>query len=391
MYKTLSTGVAMFAMLFGAGNVAFPLALGRESGNTVGWSIIGFCITAVLVPLFGLVSIMLYNGDYRVFLGRIGSIPGLILTGICMILVGPFGAIPRCINMAYAATKWYFPTFPLLYFSITIAHVIFFSALKQGNVVDLIGKFLGPLKLFLLFGIITIGLFWMHGTLSIVNVSIPNAIIKGAIEGYGTMDLLGTIFFAGLIVQSLKKNTKSNGKESDSNSEEECKNLAIRGLRAGIVGAILLGSVYAGFCLVAAMHGPNIENTDKYELLNSLAPYILGKHGGVLTNFTIGVSCFVTALALTVVFSEYLQKTVFKGNINYTIALLATVITSCLMSNLGFNKIMSLISPIIAACYPALIVLSAMNMMHKLFQIHLVKLPVFLTLAGTLITMYFQS
>lgn len=384
MYRTLSGGIAMFAMLFGAGNVVFPLALGRESGNNVGWSIIGFCLTAVLVPLLGLVSIMLYNGDYKAFLGRMGSIPGSIMAGICMILIGPFGAIPRCINTAHAATKWYFPTFSLLHFSIVVACIMFLTAFRQNNVIDLIGKFLGPIKLFLLLGIIAVGLFWMQGPpLSNTDMTISGSITRGAIEGYGTMDLLGTIFFAGLIVQNIKKNKINSGKDY--------RKLAIEGLKAGIVGAILLGLVYAGFCLVAAIHGPSITNADRYELLNSLAPYILGKHGGILTNFSIAISCFVTALALTTVFSDYLQKVILKNYINYATALFVTVAGSCLMSNLGFNRIMSLISPVITACYPALIVLSLTNIMYKLFRFNWVKMPVLLALVGTLTIMSFQS
>src|SRR3989338_3392952 len=116
MSKTLSAGIAMFAMLFGAGNVVFPLALGKEAGSTVGCAVAGFCLTAVLVPLLGLISTALYEGDYRKFLGRVGAVPAVIITAVCMILIGPFGAIPRCVNVAYGAVKWYFPYFSLFYF-----------------------------------------------------------------------------------------------------------------------------------------------------------------------------------------------------------------------------------------------------------------------------------
>lgn len=369
----------MFAMLFGAGNVVFPLALGREAGSTVGWAVTGFCLTAVLVPLLGLVSTVLYEGDYRQFLGRIGAVPGAIIAAVCMILIGPFGAIPRCVNTAYAATKWYFPEFSLFYFSIMAALIIFFFALRQNSVVDVIGRFLGPIKLTLLLSIIIVGVFWVHGAPIQVDMTPTNALLKGAVEGYGTMDLLGTIFFAGLILNSLRKGL---------GPEVGYKQLAWEGLKAGLVGSLLLGLVYAGFCLVAAFHGPSVADINRYELLNALAPYILGPHGGMLTNATVAISCLVTALALTTVFAEYLQKTLFRNRLNYISCLVMTTITTGAMANLGFSNLMSLIVPVITACYPALVVLSILNIAHKLFGFQYVKVPVFATLVVTVISMF---
>nr|MDH4470723.1 branched-chain amino acid transport system II carrier protein [Verrucomicrobiae bacterium] len=43
--KIIITGLAMFAMLFGSGNVIFPLILGKDSGNQLSWGLFGFLIT----------------------------------------------------------------------------------------------------------------------------------------------------------------------------------------------------------------------------------------------------------------------------------------------------------------------------------------------------------
>ncbi len=380
MSRTLSAGVAMFAMLFGAGNVVFPLALGRESGTMVGWAILGFCLTAVLVPLLGLISMMLYDGDYKRFLGRTGAVPGAILAAVCMILIGPFGAIPRCINTAYAATKWYFPDFSLAYFSVMASLILFFFAFRQNSVVEVIGRFLGPLKLALLLGIIFVGVLWVGGSPAEVHVPPSDVLLKGVIEGYGTMDLLAAIFFSGLIVRSLKQGL---------GAEADYSKIAWEGLKAGAVGAILLGLVYVGFCLVASFHGPSVADVNRYELLNALAPYILGPHGGMLTNAAVAVSTLVTALALTTVFAEYLQKNIFKSKIGYATALMITTVLSASMANLGFAKIMGLIVPVIVACYPALIVLALANLAYKLFGFKWVKTPVFATLAVTIVLMVY--
>jgi branched-chain amino acid:cation transporter, LIVCS family len=380
MSKTLSAGIAMFAMLFGAGNVVFSLALGRDMGDMVWWAIGGFCLTAVLVPLLGLISTILYDGDYNAFLGRIGVIPGALVAFACLILIGPFGAIPRCITTSYAAVKWYFPNFTLLYFSAIAALIIFLFTFRQNNVVDLIGRFLGPLKLTLLLSIIIVGLFWMNGMPAAIEIAPSSALLKGVVEGYGTMDLLGTIFFAGLIFGSLKKDMDP--------ANLDYKLLAIQGFKAGLIGAFLLTIVYTGFCLVASFHGPSVADVDRYELLNALAPFILGPHGGMLTNAAVAISCLVTAIALTTVFAEYLHRVILRKHVSYVAALLITVISSGLMTNLGFKGIMGFIAPMVIAFYPAMVVLALFNLGYKLFGIKAVRVPVFATFAVTLIVQF---
>jgi len=378
--KIVAAGVAMFAMLFGAGNVVFPLALGRDAGSMVWYALLGFFITAVVVPLLGLISTMLCDGDYKLFLGRMGKIPGAIVTLVCMILIGPFGVIPRCIATAHNAVKWYYPDFNVLLFSIAIAAVIFMLTMRQGKVLDVIVRFLGPLKLTLLLAIIIKGLF-THATLTPAQWSGSQAMLKGFFEGYGTLDLLGTIFFAGLILTSLRK-------EAEENSQINYTRLAKIGLAAGLVGAVLLGVIYTGFCLVAAFHGAQLPFVDRYELLNALAPLILGQHAGFLANVTVAVSCLVTAVALTVVFTEYLRREVFHRGISYHTALVITVAIAAVMTNFGFKGIMSIVAPVVKICYPALIVLAVVNLAHKLFGFKPVKTPVFGTLVLTLLSQW---
>ena len=62
---TCKTGLAIFAMLFGSGNLIFPLKLGILAGNKTYIGIIGFIISGVLIPLAGLLGVVLFDGDYR--------------------------------------------------------------------------------------------------------------------------------------------------------------------------------------------------------------------------------------------------------------------------------------------------------------------------------------
>lgn len=368
----LSAGVAMFAMMFGAGNVIFPLSLGREVGaGAVLFALTGFCLTAVVVPLLGIIAISLFHGNYKKFLGTMGSLPGAAITLMCMVLIGPFGCIPRCMAISHAAFSWYFPQVTLLMFSIVISILIFITTTSKQGVISVLGKFLGPIKFCLLLLIMVVGLV-QAGSVPHGTVQSLHAFASGLSEGYGTMDLLAALFFTGLICASLR----------DEDEEKNSWPLVIRCVKAGIIGGLLLGTVYTGFCLIAAYNAHLLQGVEKAQLLSALAIVVLGSWGGMLASITVGLSCLTTAIALTTVFADYTSKQLSGRRIPYIIASAITVVISCMMTNLGFNGIMAVIKPVIAVCYPALIVLSIVNIAHKLVGFGQVKIPVFLTLLG---------
>src|SRR3989338_3497169 len=204
--KIISVGLAMFAMLFGAGNVVFPLILGRDVGDKLWLGLAGFIITAVIVPLLGLVSTMVSDGQYKNFLGMLGRVPGAIIAFVCMLLIGPFAMTARCVTISHASVFPYVPEFTLFRYSIFAAIVIFLLTMHKNAVVDILGKILGPLKLILLSLIVLKGLFSPADILQ-ATVSSWEGFSNGFLTGYGTVDLLGTVFFSGLILSGLKKGT----------------------------------------------------------------------------------------------------------------------------------------------------------------------------------------
>lgn len=377
--KVFPLGLAIFTMLFGAGNVVFPLVLGKEVGDRVWFAIGGFFITAVAVPLLGLISAMLFEGNYKAFLAEMGKIPGAISCFICMFLLGPVVA-PRCITLSHSAISSYFPRCPLVLFSLASAALIFILTMKKNKVVPLFGRLLGPVKIILLFAIILLGIL-SPIMLKPGNVSPTESFFKGLQEGYYTLDLLGTIFFASLIYSAIKRQIKDT-------PEKEGKVIARIGLQAGLIGGGLLGVVYLGFCFVAAMYGPLVHNIQDQKLLYVLATKILGSKGGVLANITVAIACLITAMALTTVFAEYLEKELCRGKIRYAHALLITVAIIFAMANLGFSGLMKLIAPIVVVGYPSLIVLACANIAKKLFGFCWTKQVVLLTFVVTVIFSY---
>ena len=132
----VSTGLAMFSMFFGAGNVVFPLDLGRVAGTMNIYAVLGLLITAVLVPFAGLFAMLLFEGDYKEFFERMGKIPGFLIITFLMALIGPFMAIPRCVTLSYSTLKLYCPSVSLFYFSILACVLIFLLTEKRKKILD---------------------------------------------------------------------------------------------------------------------------------------------------------------------------------------------------------------------------------------------------------------
>lgn len=381
--RIISIGLAIFTMLFGAGNVVFPLVLGCETGGSIAFAILGIFLTGVLVPIIGLVSASLFDGDYKQFLNMMGKIPGSIIALICMLLVGPFGAIPRCVTLAYAAVNWHFPQLSLFVFSIIVAIVIFFSTVQQRYIVDVMGKVLGPIKLVLLFSVIIIGLFFAP---AFPPAIIPNAAAfwKGFNEGYLTLDLIATIFFSGLIIKALKTSF------ADAGEKVTPKKIAAICLKSGLIGGMLLGLVYAGFALLTALNVTHLSATSPDLLLSAIVSLVLGARASILANVTMSLACLSTAMALSAVFAEYLAREFFNNRVSYAFSLLCTVLLVFAMTNLGFSGISTLIEPVAMLCYPTLIVLAISNIVHVLFGFRYVRVVVIATFLITTIAHFWR-
>ena len=60
--KLLVAGT-LFGMFFGAGNLIFPVHLGQLAGSNIWPAIVGFIITAVGIPIFGVAAIGITHSD----------------------------------------------------------------------------------------------------------------------------------------------------------------------------------------------------------------------------------------------------------------------------------------------------------------------------------------
>lgn len=373
---SLSTGLAMFSMFFGAGNITFPLIIGQTVEGGLIWALLGLVLTAILIPFSGLLSISLYEGDYESFFSRIGKGPGLFVIILLLAMIGPFGGIPRCITLTYSTLKVYFSGIHLLTFSFISCLIVFLCSWKKNRILDLIGYVLSPMLVLFLVVIIVKGVFFSNSD-PVGSSHIAHPFFYGLREGYNTMDLLASFFFSSLVYNKLKE------------QQGERKSVLVPVFKASLIGAGLLSIIYIGFSYVAAHHSMALDGTGVDQLLGRVGQIVLGQHAGLVVCMSIALTCLTTAIALTVVCAEFLQKRITKSRLSYEWSLVAVLGVTVLVSTLEFTGIVKLLAPVLEIVYPSILVLCVINIFHKVLNYQPVKVPVFVTLSLVLYFQYF--
>ncbi len=368
----ITTGLALFAMFFGAGNLIFPLMLGKNVGDNLGPAIVGFGLTAVLVPFLGLAAMVLFQADYHRFFGRLGKIPGAILVLLLQLLLGPLGVIPRLVTLMHAMASPYFPNLPLTLFNILIAGVIFGCCVRRQRMIGVLGAILTPLILASLLALVYVGLTHSSSP-SPISLSAKESFYEGLSGGYNTMDLIAAFLFATLILPRFQK---------EAHPMEKQQGLFKKMTFSSLIAAALLFLTYIGLCLISAYHGWKLNaDCPPEQMLSAISVKLLGPIGGGLAAVAVITACLTTAITLTSIFADYLRKDLCKEKISPLTALIATLIVVVLFANLGFGGIAAFLVPIVQILYPGLILLTILNFLHILYGYRRVKLPVFLTFA----------
>ena len=109
----------------------------------------------------------------------------------------------------------------------------------------------------------------------------------------------------------------------------------------------------------------------------ALAIQFLGENAGIVASAAVALACLTTAIALASVSAEYIYEDISFKKIPYIAGLIITLIISYFVSTLNFTGIVKMLAPILEICYPSLILLTMLNIAHKLWGIDTVKLPVF--------------
>lgn len=355
-----TSGLALFAMFFGAGNIIYPLALGAHAGDHIFYVIAAFLISGIGLPFLGLFATSLYQGDYWAFFNRLGKVPAFLLITFLILIIGPLFAAPRTEAITFHTLESFLPS-PLnnpYIFSALYCFVIFLLTYRDTTVIDIIGRVLSPIKLSLFIILIIAGLMGGHEILENKN-SISTSIKMGLLDGYSTMDLLATFFFCAIVCKDILAKTTTHGITNT-------RTVTHIFLMSCLVGGAILGLVYIGFMLVALCHASQLQGVDTAQMIVAVSNLVLGKFGSLFVGICVAFACIVTAIALTEVTTAFFYEQILRRKVPRMICLIATITAIYAMSIIGFTGIMKLALPILEILYPALIIYCIINICIQL-------------------------
>ncbi len=366
--STTTIGLAIFSMLFGAGNIIYPIKAGVVAGSKNCIGIIGFLLTGVLLPVIGLVAMILFDGNYKKFFNRLGKIPGFFAVLFCMLVIGPLIAMPRCITVPYDMIAPFLPCYITLpIFSILFSGITFLLTYKESKLLEILGNVLSPILLASLALITVKGLWYAH---VMVPQTTPTLQLfsEQLVHGFQTLDLLGTMFFAYIVIRILKANKTGN---------MNTKELAFKSLQGGIIGATLLAIVYVGFSYLGAYYGHFLDGSmNGAQMFRLIALQIVHQYGVLVIVTAVLMACFSTISALAAVVAEYLRYEIFRKKVGYIPSLIIALVTTTFIANFGLSNILYYSAPFINIGYPIIISIVACNLAYSLFGFRPIKLPV---------------
>ena len=365
MKETIVVASTLFGMFFGAGNLIFPIEVGQRAGANAWPAIIGFCITAVTIPILAVAAMGNTGSDNLMQLSsKVGKKYGKIFTAALYLTIGPFFAIPRC-----AATSFTISTsaiaggsnmwiWQLLFTFVFFALVLFFS-LRPSGITTWIGKIINPIFLVLLGILMLVALIRPGASISSVapdGAYQTGALFKGFIDGYGTMDAIAGLAFGIVIIAAVR----DFGVERDND-------VAKATIKAGVFAGILMAVLYVLIIVIGAQSRGHFEIAENGGVaLAQISKHYLGAFGYVLLGATITFACLKTAIGLVTSCGEMFVRLI-PGKLNYRGWSLVFTLFSLIVSNVGLTAIIKWAVPVLRLLYPLTITLTIAALCENLF------------------------
>ncbi len=153
--QTILVSFMLFSLFFGAGNLIFPPFLGQSAGSHTPIAIATFLITAVALPVLGVIVVAKFGGLEKLA-GRVHPTFAIVFTVLIYLSIGPGLGIPRAASVPFEmAVAPYLGEGVNLKLYMVIYSFVFFSlatwlCLTPNKLVERIGKFLTPTLLILM-------------------------------------------------------------------------------------------------------------------------------------------------------------------------------------------------------------------------------------------------
>ena len=357
--KMLLVSFMLFSLFFGAGNLIFPPFLGQNAGNTTPLAMLGFLITAVVLPVLGVVVVAEFDGLEKLA-RKVDPRFAIVFTILIYLSIGPGLGIPRAASVPFEmAISPYLPEgasfrlFMLLY-SLVFFLIAGWLALTPNKLVERIGKVLTP-SLLILLAFLFIS-FLLNGKTDVAAAQpayMDGPFVKGFLEGYQTMDTIAALNFGLVIATTLRTlNVK------------EKKNVMHYTVRAGIFAGSILSLIYVMLSFMGMKTSAvySIEGNGAWTL-RCIVHQLFGNTGAVLLAAIFTLACLTTCVGLITSISQYF--TTLSKKLTYKKWVFIIVGFSFIVCNQGLNTILSISVPVLNAIYPISIVLIVLGLCNK--------------------------
>ncbi|ULJ61904.1 branched-chain amino acid transport system II carrier protein [Wielerella bovis] len=361
----VATGLMLFALFFGAGNLIFPAMMGQQAGNHVLTAMLGFLITGAGLPLLGVIAVGFSGSrDIQEMASRVAPWYGVLFAVMLYLAIGPLFASPRTATVSFEigvmpflgeidkdAKSLYLGIFSFVFFAIA-----FWLSISPNELVNRVGKILTPVLL------LTIAILVI--TAAVKPMGVPElpiddytnkAFTKGIIEGYGTMDALASLVFAIIVIDAIRNMGVTDKKQILSLTTW-----------AGLIAASCLAIVYV---FIAYMGATSVAGLGMQEsgatVLSKSATHYFGTVGQTLLAVIVFLACLSTAVGLITACGEYFNRLI--PQLSYGKWVVIFTLVSFGFANVGLSEIIKLSIPALMLLYPLTIAIIALAFLHPLF------------------------
>ena len=350
---TVVTGLMLFALFFGAGNLIFPPVLGASAGDRLPAVMAGFLITGVLLPLVAVIAVSTSGEGILGLARRVGGRFGAVAPAAVYLSIGPLYAIPRVVTVAYelatrpvlellgaAPGRWTLPAHAAGFLIVSVL-----IALRPSRLADRVGRWLTP-ALLVLIAVLCVATIAGDDVVERA-ASGPYAAAPfstGLTQGYLTMDVLAATVFGIVVIQTLRsRGIGSTGRVVRATAA------------AGGIAAALLAAVYIGLAMIGTRTGGAAD--DGTALLRSAASSALGPAGVIIFAAIVILACLTTSVGLLSAWAGYAYATLPRTT--FSRHLVAGAGCALILSNLGLAVIIRIVAPLTLLLYPITITLVA--------------------------------
>lgn len=350
--QTITLSFVIFAIFFGAGNLIFPPIVGFQSGENFFLAVIGFLIIAVGLPTLSTIAFASLEGNVSLVTDKINKKFTLCFTSLIYLLIGPIFAVPRTAIVSNEMSMVPFipehigtPNLILFIFTFVYFLSIYLFCIYSSKVIEIVSKYVMPILLGIVLILIAGSIIWPISTpgLPIGDYS-SHPLITGMLDGFLTMDSLGTFIIVAIVIARLKEMGIT-----------ESSAIIKYTMKSGIIAGISLSIVYFGLAYIGVTSDVDASTTNGGVILVRSAMNSFGFAGKALLALSVFIACFTTALTLLIGFARYFNQIV--PSISYKNFLRFGVIFSFIVSNLGFDTLMAVTVPVLNIMYPLTIVI----------------------------------